>query len=178
MKTPNGLKELEDIFGIAGNPKCILGNMKLPENVIHESQDQDAKLHFRCHELIDPLFEEVFTDIFLNYPDYFYSFGGCYNKRPKRTNGKEMSVHSWGVAVDLNVAFNPLGYSYGNLLINAEGKEVMLEVRGSKTTVPKSNLIFSPNNPIVTAFKKRGFVWGGDFKHTKDGMHFQFCKNY
>ena len=33
------------------------------------------------------------------------------------------------------------------------------------------------NPGVVECFKKCGFVWGGDFSR-KDGMHFQFAKNY
>ena len=178
MIVPVGLKQLITVFGDPGNKDCYAGEMKLPENVIHESQDQDAKLHFKCHKLIDPLLEQVFAEIFLNYPEYFYSFGGCYNKRPKRTKGTEMSVHSWGVAVDLNVAYNPLGSDYKKNLERFKDKTYMLEVRGVKTKTPCTNFVFTPEHPIVTAFRKNGFFWGGNFTHTPDSMHFQYCIGY
>jgi len=56
------------------------------------------------------------------------------------------SLHSWGLAMDFNAATNRLG---------------------ATPTMPAE---------VVAAFKAHGFVWGGDFNHRKDGMHFQFTQ--
>jgi hypothetical protein len=59
----------------------------------------------------------------------------------------EPSTHRWGIAIDLNPHLGPLGEE--------------------------------PKMPgfIVNAFKRRGFVWGGDFDRP-DGMHFQAARGY
>jgi hypothetical protein len=39
----------------------------------------------------------------------FHRHGGCFNARTLRGGNGELSRHAWGIAVDLNVAANPLG---------------------------------------------------------------------
>ena len=58
------------------------------------------------------------------------------------------STHSWGIAIDLNRHLGDLGEQ--------------------------------PEQPewFVGAFKRRGFIWGGDWKKRPDGMHFQACRGY
>lgn len=74
-------------------------------------------------------------------------FGGIYNARLKR-GINEPSTHTWGIAIDLNPDKAPLGED------------------------PSGQPDF-----IVQAFKKRGFVWGGEFNRP-DGMHFQAARGY
>lgn len=76
---------------------------------------------------------------------------GCFAPRPKRTNG-DLSVHSWGLAVDLNAATNPLALVGGALVKD----------------VPDS---------WVACFEAVGFTWGGRFPRP-DPMHFQWCSGY
>jgi hypothetical protein len=73
------------------------------------------------------------------------TWDGCFNIRPMR-NGRLMSLHSWGIAVDVNAFENGLG----------------------KT--PKLSKEF------VKCFTDAGFDWGGFWEHPKDGMHFQLSK--
>jgi len=56
------------------------------------------------------------------------------------------STHSWGLAVDVNAAENALG------------------------ATPKLSKEF------VKCFIDAGFLWGGNFKNRKDGMHFELAK--
>lgn len=57
------------------------------------------------------------------------------------------STHSWGIAFDLNKHLGELG---------------------EEPEMPEY---------IVNAFKKRNWVWGGDFERS-DGMHFQAARGY
>lgn len=41
------------------------------------------------------------------------TYDGCWNVRPKR-GSKELSIHSWGLALDFNAALNPLGVKWGS----------------------------------------------------------------
>jgi hypothetical protein len=70
------------------------------------------------------------------------TWDGCFLIRPIR-GGKSRSLHSWGLAVDINANWNRLA---------TEG------------TMDKG---------VVACFKEAGFDWGGDFESRKDPMHFQ-----
>lgn len=82
------------------------------------------------------------------------TFNGAWVPRYKR--GKSgggwdaLSNHALGTAFDINAKWNPLGHAPAPL--GAEGSVVEL----------------------VPAAHARGFVWGGDFLHRVDGMHFEF----
>jgi hypothetical protein len=70
------------------------------------------------------------------------TWDGILNIRPIR-GGSSWSLHSWGLAVDVNAAENPLGGS-------------------SKLS-----------SQFVQCFKDQGLDWGGDWTGRKDPMHFQ-----
>lgn len=70
------------------------------------------------------------------------TFDGCFNVR-KAKGYDGWSLHSWGIAIDLNAAWN--GWN-------------------KKPQMSKE---------LVQCFKDAGFDWGGDWKKTPDGMHFQ-----
>jgi hypothetical protein len=61
------------------------------------------------------------------------TFDGCFCIRSKR-GLTELSMHSWGLAIDINASTNKLG-TIGDM-----------------------------NKDIVEIFKKYGFSWGGDWK--------------
>lgn len=71
------------------------------------------------------------------------AYGGCYNFRPIR-GASNLSNHAFAAAIDLDPSRNPLGAKVGNM---------------------------SPF--VVNAFKKEGWLWGGDYKSRKDWMHFE-----
>lgn len=74
---------------------------------------------------------------------------GCFAPRAKRGNAAQLSVHSWGLAVDINPDANPRGAPL-------------------RTDIPPA---------WIEAFKRRGWVWGGDFR-TPDTMHLQYLDGY
>jgi hypothetical protein len=71
-------------------------------------------------------------------------FDGVFNFRPQR-NGRAMSLHALGIAIDLNAHIGAYGSAAGAL------------------SYPRY---------IVDAFEAAGFEWGGDWAFP-DAMHFQ-----
>lgn len=82
-------------------------------------------------------------------PAYVIKTMGCFCPRLKRVNG-DLSVHSWGLAVDINADANPLA----------------------------DKLITDMPPEFVMCFKNAGFTWGGQFTGKRDPMHFQYCSKY
>lgn len=79
------------------------------------------------------------------------TWDGCFNIRKKR-GGDSYSLHSWGLAVDLNSSHNQFRKSYEQL------------VREGKTPF---------SNGFLQCFRDAGFECGGDWVNTPDRMHFQ-----
>ena len=87
----------------------------------------------RCHRVVVEPLTAVFDRLQLRDALWMVkSYGGCWNHRLVR-GGAEQSMHSWGVAIDLNTPTNRLG-EYGDMPW-----------------------------VVVEAFKHYGWVWGGDF---------------
>jgi D-alanyl-D-alanine carboxypeptidase len=70
-------------------------------------------------------------------------YAGCY--APRRIPGSgSLSLHAWGLAVDVNASRNP------------QGSEPRQDPR------------------VVRAFEREGFTWGGRWPTAPDGMHFEW----
>ena len=69
-------------------------------------------------------------------------YAGCYAPRRIRPSGS-LSLHAWGLAVDLNAAANPFG--------------------GRSRQDPR----------LVRTMERHGFTWGGDWPTRPDPMHFE-----
>jgi D-alanyl-D-alanine carboxypeptidase len=69
-------------------------------------------------------------------------YAGCF--APRRIPGSgSLSLHAWGLAVDINASANP------------QGSEPRQDPR------------------VVSAFEREGFTWGGRWPTAPDGMHFE-----
>lgn len=108
----------------------------------------------RCHKLAAERFKKLFDDILQEYGEDRIKelgidlFGGIFHYRQKRA-GASLSMHSWGIAIDLDPLRNAMN-----------------------TTVKKANFSKSEYNKLRLIFKENGFVWGGDL-WKKDCMHWQ-----
>jgi hypothetical protein len=76
-----------------------------------------------------------------------------------------LSQHSYGLAIDINVAENPC---------------VPIEQAGADNIAWKPNeneYSIGINSPIVQAFEEIGWSWGGYWSTKKDYMHFSFTNS-
>ncbi|KRF15467.1 hypothetical protein ASG90_12305 [Nocardioides sp. Soil797] len=87
-----------------------------------------------------------------------------FNCRPITGSPGRFSIHSYGKAIDINTVENP--YVKGDLVLPPSGEEFLDrdDVRPGMIT---------KNDPVVKAFKKRRFDWGGNWKSLKDYQHFE-----
>lgn len=85
---------------------------------------------------------------------FFARTGGSFNWR-RIAGTSRLSVHSFGIAVDLNTELG----GYWRWSGAAEGQAFDYDNR-----IPAQ---------IVAAFERRGFIWGGKWHHF-DGMHFEY----
>lgn len=111
---------------------------------------------FTCHKVVRPVLETIFEEIWNIYGKDGKAisearmdlFGGCYNFRRMR-GGAKLSMHSWGIAVDIDPDKNPLGKPYNK----------------SHGMMPEE---------VIAIFAKYGAEWGGRWSRP-DCQHFQFA---
>lgn len=83
--------------------------------------------------MVGPLMQAFSNLIERGYVNELKTWDGCFNVRKKR-GLKSLSLHSWGIAIDVNAAWNGLG---------------------KEPTLSKG---------FVKCFTDAGFDWGGNFK--------------
>lgn len=81
-------------------------------------------------DLVQPLLRAFENLRDANLADEIRTWDGCFNIRSKRVN-QSLSLHSWGLAIDINASWNQLG----------------------KTPTMPAN--------VVLCFLEAGFEWGG-----------------
>jgi len=96
-------------------------------------------IHVRSHIAAVPALHAIWQD----FGKFIHSYDGCYVVRNVRGMSTP-SIHSWGLAIDLNAATNPLGATHGD-------------------QAPE----------LVQGFESHGWFWGGNYRNRKDWMHFQ-----
>lgn len=100
-------------YGEPGGPACTAGMVDLPYRMRIAWAPKDTITRFRCHTKVEKAFERIFAATLTHYGESKIQalgldlFGGCYNLRQMR-GGKSWSMHSWGIAVDLDPARNQL----------------------------------------------------------------------
>jgi len=101
---------------------------------------------FTCHKLVAPKFQAALKNVAdRNLFNQIKTFGGCLNKRLIR-GGNTWSMHSWGIAIDINVKWNQFGQKN-----------------------------FEMSEELAKCFEDVGFVWGGRWSNFPDAMHFQYA---
>lgn len=97
-----------------------------------------------CHKGIAARLGALFAGLHAGgHQSLIRTYDGAFNIRPIR-GSQTPSLHSWGLAIDLNAEAFPLG--------STERQDAIL-LRG---------------------FAAQGFFYGGNFQHRKDPMHWQY----
>lgn len=106
------------------------------------------------HRLCADALAKSFADIWSKYRSVdeihrigLHRFSGAYNFRVVRGSSR-LSDHAFGAAIDIDGDRNPMTLDQGFKYPLAE---------------------------VAPFFKANGAFWGGDFKHRRDGMHFQWA---
>jgi hypothetical protein len=105
-------------------------------------------------DLIQPLTAAFQALIQTGHVAELLTWDGCFNIRNVRGKASP-SLHSWGVAIDMNAANNPLGLT-----------RTQIVARGLKP--------FSPG--FLSCFRSNGFDCGADWTSRPDFMHFQLSR--
>ena len=100
------------------------------------------------HERIVPFLEDLQKDFRESGIEYSFDDIQTYNYRGK-TSAAGLSLHSWGIALDINPTRNPLQGNKGEM----------------QTDIPPE---------MVEIFKSNGFFWGGEWTGPRDPMHFEW----
>ena len=100
-------------YGPAGGRDCTAGSVSLPFPFPLAWDDSQKVTRFACHVRVAASMTAIFAESAKNYGEAEFRrlrldrFGGCYNYRAMR-GGTSLSMHSWGIAVDLDPINNQL----------------------------------------------------------------------
>lgn len=130
-----------------------------------------------CQKIFRELFEQEYEIEGMRLVDHFWtgdadstdiasmeannSSAFCYRVK---TNGKSLSNHALGYAIDINPVENP--YVSGDTVLPASGKAYTEREAAADHMIDSDDL-------CCKLFKKHGFTWGGDWKNPKDYQHFE-----
>jgi len=103
------------------------------------------------HLVVDEMADALMECLDKGVPAERLAYGGIYCWRAQR-GYSQLSTHTWGIAIDLDPANNPLGKPW-------DGGDRMI------------------HPTIVSVFEGRGFTWGGKWGRP-DVMHFAACAAY
>lgn len=107
--------DVTEFYGTPGNPACTAGSVALPVAMrIAWNLNQSIRA-FPCHAKVADAMTTIFAETVKHYGEAKWRdlgldlFGGCYNLRKMR-GGNSFSMHSWGIAVDIDPARNQLNW--------------------------------------------------------------------
>lgn len=166
MQTPTQ-SGVRAFYGEPGGPATTgaLVNLPYPMKI---AWDLNQKIvQFRCHVLCEKAFENIFAKTLQHYglPRIqqlgLDLFGGCYNFRKMR-GGSAWSMHSWGIAIDLDPARNSLYQTSGPK--NTKGRPSKPAEFSKPEYEPFWKIVESEGG--VSLGRQRNYDW----------MHFQFAR--
>jgi hypothetical protein len=142
------------------------------QNIITTSvQNLNGRIVLRCNKKIETVVKDALNEIIIWENKYqrilvnrdVNDYGGYfYRKKNKVINGEyipqeELSLHSWGIAIDFNI-----GQSKSLTALENEGININNSME-DKWQPPA----------LLRIMKAEGFEFGGDWKSWKDYMHFE-----
>lgn len=92
---------------------------------------------------------------------------GTFNWRENRNAPSQMSLHSFGIAIDFDPPNNP---NYPKTCNKGLCNKTNIKCSTKEDCVCKTNI----PKEVVDIFKKHGFRWGGNYKNNCDAMHFEW----
>lgn len=92
----------------------------------------------------------------------------AFNYRVIDDGSGRLSLHSYGLAIDINPLYNPyVRVVDGETVVSPENGEAY------EDRTLDCPYYIDTDDPCYKAFTQRGFTWGGDWKNQKDYQHFQ-----
>ena len=153
---PGPTKEaLNRAFGTFKYQEMAKGNIRIIDDWERNSivtvqvkvRGPKKKRSVQLHHAIVPMFVDLMAVVYESFPHYAIDQLGGYCPRHKMHDPERgLSIHSWGVAVDINWRNNPVS-------------------RKLITDFPEG---------FPEIFEGAGWSWGGRWRKTKDSMHFQY----
>lgn len=150
-------RDVAAVFGEPAGPDCTAGRVALPFPFPLAWDETQRVKSFACHRLVAEPLTAIFAETAKTYGEEklrflrLDRFGGCFNDRSMR-GSTARSMHSWGIAVDLDPNRNQLKWSHDRAAF--AGPEYL------------------PFWRIVEAYGAVSLGRTRDF----DWMHFQFAK--
>lgn len=135
--TNNGCTNIEKLKQVYGSSASEVRAQLVPVNFMGKT--------VMFHKLAAPYLQAVSDDIKASGTTYQFRRLGTFAWRANVNSPDQLSLHSFGIAIDINDDVNCNGCT--------------------TTDIPEV---------VINAFRNHGFRWGGDYRGKKDPMHFEF----
>lgn len=129
-------------------------------------------LDLRVNKYLAGYYAQAFQEIYMSPDKPVIKPSGtyAYYYRQNVNNKTVLSTHSYGIAIDINPAYNQNGDPVKSY---EEWKQMPEDTIAQKQAKAYT---FHEDCTIVRIMRDEySLCWGGDYSYTKDAMHFEFC---